>query len=59
MQVIANRKEVKTMKYAKPEVAPLASAIQAVESPTSNKSNPKIADSHFTAGTSSAYEADE
>jgi hypothetical protein len=47
------------MKYAKPEVAPLASAIQAVESSTSNKSNPKIADSHFTAGTSSAYEADE
>jgi hypothetical protein len=47
------------MEYAKPEVAPLASAIQAVESATSNKSNPRIADSQFTAGTSSAYEADE
>ena len=47
------------MKYAKPEVAPLASAIQAVESPTSNKSNPQIVDSQHTAGTSSAYEADE
>jgi hypothetical protein len=47
------------MKYAKPEVAPLASAIQAVESATSNKSNPRIADTPSTFGTTSAYESDE
>jgi hypothetical protein len=47
------------MKYAKPEVTTLASAIQAVESSTSNKSNPRIPDTLVTAGTTSAYEADE
>lgn len=47
------------MKYAKPEVTPLASAIYAVESITSNKSNPKVTDSPVTSGSTSAYEADE
>lgn len=47
------------MKYAKPEVTLLASAILAVESSSSNKSNPRFPDSLVTYGSTAAYEADE
>jgi hypothetical protein len=46
------------MKYVKPEVAPLASAIEAVQSST-NKKNHVTPDSMLISATTSAYEADE
>jgi hypothetical protein len=54
----SNRKEVNFMKYVKPEVAPLASAIEAVQSSTSKK-NHVTPDSMLISATTSAYEADE
>jgi hypothetical protein len=47
------------MKYAKPEATLLASAICAVQSGNSNKNKPRVPDSAITAGSTSAYEADE
>ncbi|MGA7632970.1 MAG: hypothetical protein WCB11_19580 [Terriglobales bacterium] len=47
------------MKYAKPEAILLESAIQTVQSSNSNKNIPKFPDSATTAGSTSAYEADE
>jgi hypothetical protein len=46
------------MKYVKPEVAPLASAIEAVQSSLSKK-HQVTRDSMSVLATSSAYEADE
>lgn len=47
------------MKYAKPEITLFKSAVQAVQSAESNKSEPNVQDSQLTRGTSAAYEADE
>jgi hypothetical protein len=47
------------MKYAKPEVTLVGSAICAVKSSKSNKDKPQVPDSTITAGSTSAYEADE
>jgi hypothetical protein len=47
------------MKYGKPEVTLLMSAIHAVKSGSSNKSEPRFPDSLATSGSSAAYEADE
>jgi hypothetical protein len=47
------------MNYNKPDVVLLGSAICAVQSSSSNKNKPVVPDSAFTAGSTSAYEADE
>jgi hypothetical protein len=54
-----NRKEVNAMKYTKPEVTLLLSAVEAVQSGSSDKNYPQVPDSPHTAGSNSAYEADE
>jgi len=46
------------MKYVKPEVAPLASAIEAVQSSTSKRHH-VTPDNMSVLATTSAYEADE
>jgi hypothetical protein len=52
-----SRKEVNSMKYVKPDLAPLASAIEAVQTST-GKNNHVILDGSMLA-TTNAYEADE
>ena len=47
------------MKYTKPELSLLGSAIQAVQSIDSNKMDLVVQDSQFTKGSTAAYEADE
>jgi hypothetical protein len=52
------RKEVNAMKYVKPEIAPIASAITAVQSSTIKQKH-VVPDSMRELATTSAYEADE
>jgi hypothetical protein len=47
------------MKYTKPEVTLLMSAVKAVRSSNADKNYPYVPDSQHTAGTTTAYEADE
>jgi hypothetical protein len=46
------------MRYTKPQINPLASAVNAVQSST-DKSRPVTQDGSINLGTSAAYEADE
>jgi hypothetical protein len=51
-------KEVNTMKYVKPELVPIASALTGVQSSTT-KHRHVVPDSMNVLATTSAYEADE